>query len=407
MMTTDSTHLPHSHAGASTPGRALHVVQIGFDESVFHRNAPSDTLHRQLEYGRELDRQRPGSRLSFVIVTQDPTADEFHQENVTFIPLSGSRWQRLLRLYKQLNVLHGQHVIDVITTQTIHWEAWVALLFGKRYHVPIVGQIHYDLFSPHASRQMMGSGIYQWLYSGLSRGALRRMAAVRVVGQRIRDRLVASGLNRNVHALPVPVTMTMTMTLPTRDADPGSEVDQVLFVGRLAPEKNMDAWLQVARQVVDRKPDTVFAIVGDGPLREALEAQVIQLGLQDHICFSGNVAYNELSALYRASKLFLLTSRYEGFGRVLVEAYFNGIPAVAPRITGVEDIIVDGETGFLQSPADIAGFASSVLCLLEDARLRREMAAKGRDRVLHLFDAARLTHEWIHLLISVTSKDRL
>jgi glycosyltransferase involved in cell wall biosynthesis len=374
----------------------LHIVQVGYDNTVFLSTAPSDTLNRQLNYGRELACQRPGSRMSVILLTTLASARQFERENVVFIPVIASRLQRLPKLYSQLSALHRAQPLDVIATQTIHSEAWVAVLFGKLHGVDIVGQIHYDLFSPVAQRDVLGHGLYGRLYHALSLWMLRHMFAVRVVGRRIQERLLAAGLHHNVHVVPVPVTMdvgTATSHLP-------APAHRVLFVGRLVFAKNLGEWLQVVQQVAARDTDVTFEIVGEGPLRNTLETETKRLGLDRRVHFTGAIAYDRLPRIYRSAKVFLLTSRYEGFGRVVVEAYLNGVPVVATRIAGVEDVVEDGQTGFLHPPGDVTGMANSVLRLLHDDSLRRQMGQRGRDLVRARFDPQRLSREWVSLLIS-------
>lgn len=373
--------------------RALHLVQIGHDDSVFVENAPSDTRRRQIEYGEELERQRPGSRMSVLIFTADSTARRFENANVVFIPIPR---RGLTALFARLNALHRECPIDVIATQTIHAEAWLALLFGALNDVNVVGQIHYDIFSAAARQEVLGGGIFGGLKYALSLRLMRRMVAVRVVGQRIRERILAEGLHANVYVLPVPVTMVVRENAEERI----TPAPRVLFVGRLIAAKNLYLWLQVARRVAEQDATVTFEIVGDGELRHELEAEANRLGIAARVRFAGALTYDQLPEVYRAARVFLLTSRYEGFGRVVAEAYLNGVPVVAPRITGVEDIVADGQTGFLHDSADGEGMAASVLRLLHDDQLRAQMGQAGRTLVRVRFDPQRLAREWVALLVS-------
>lgn len=378
------------------PNRSLHIVQVGFDDTLFMPNAPSDTLARQLRYGRELDRRCPGSRMSVVMLTNSAAAQRFERENVTFVPVVASRLRRPIGLYRQLSTLHREQPLDVISTQTIHLEAWTALWFARRHGANVIGQVHYDLFSPIAQRDVLGQGLRGRAYYLISLWMLRHMFAVRVVGRRVREQLLAKGLHRNVCVIPVPVTMG-----PCTAADPAPAPNNcVLFVGRLDFPKNVEEWLTIAQRLAAQAPDAVFEIVGDGPLRETLESQAHQLGLAPRVHFAGTVPYDRLPDIYRTAKVFLLTSRYEGFGRVVAEACLNGVPVVATRITGVEDIVDDGETGFLHAAGDVEGMAKSALRLLRDDSLRQTMGQLGRERVRARFDPDRLTREWVDLLVS-------
>ena len=228
---------------AAEPERALHIVQIGYDDSVFSDGAPSDTLKRQLQYGRELARLRPGSRMSVLMFTSRPRARAFQQENVVFVPVFPKGPSGLPRLYRALWAIHGDRRVDAIGTQTVYEDAWTALLFGKHRGINVVGQVHNDFFSPLARREMLGGGLIGRTRAALGSKLLRHLYAVRVVGRRSMDRMIAEGLHSNVHVIPVPVTMLGEAIDAETEADP--KRPRVLFVGRLVAEKNLEEWLRV------------------------------------------------------------------------------------------------------------------------------------------------------------------
>src|SRR6185369_12475366 len=136
--------MPHSNPAIppATP-RPIHIVQIGFDDTVFQANAPSDTLRRQVNYARELARRRPGSRMTVIMLTGNSSAQSIEQEALQIVPLIGSRVTRWPKLYRLLQQLHAARPIDVIATQTINTEAWVTLWFGARHGSRVIGQIHF------------------------------------------------------------------------------------------------------------------------------------------------------------------------------------------------------------------------------------------------------------------------
>lgn len=378
----------------------IHVVLVGSDDTVFRHDATSDTLERHIGYARELDRLRPGSRLTYAVLTNSPGAKRFEKNNAVFLPVRGGRIGRLVSLYRTLAALYRERSIDVISTQSIFDEAFVALIFKRIYGPPVVGQAHFDFFNSFAIKDSVGRGLAGRLRLAIGMKAITRMAAVRVVGSDIGKRILSLGLNRNVHVLPVPVTMESDPA-PRREEEPCACRRSVLCVARLVPQKNLHDWLRVAAAVAEKAPDVVFDIVGDGPLRAEIEALAKKLGIAGRVRFHGFVPYNGLGRFYRAAGVFLLTSHYEGFGRVLVEAYKCGAPAVCTRITGPVDIIEHGKTGFLHEPGDIEGMAESVLKLLSDDKLRAGMAESGRRLVSEKFDPQRITRELVSLLASV------
>lgn len=389
---------------STPPYRPLHIVQVGYDDSVFATNAPSDTFQRQVEYGREIDSQQPGSRMSFVSLTSHAAAHRIVSENVTFIPIIFQRRREIHRLFSQLVNLHQEQPIDVIATQTIYEDGWVALLFSQRYGVPVIGQIHYDVFSDFAKYDVLGRRWGGRIRYRFGMWLIRRYAAIRVVGQRIKTQMLAKRLNDKVYVLPVAVTMANKSRSIRR---PNTSAQRVLFVGRLVAQKNLETWLRVAALVADLNPATIFEIVGDGPLRPELEQLAQQLGIAQQVCFRGALAYDKLPEVYSSATLFLITSHYEGFGRVVVEAYLNALPVVGVHITGLEDIIEDGVTGFLHASDDLKGMAESTLKLLRDASVRQQMGEIGRSLVRTRFDPENLSRRWVDLLISTARRQRV
>ena len=115
--------------------------------------------------------------------------------------------------------------------------------------------------------------------------------------------------------------------------------------------------------------------------------------------------YPTLPRHYRSAALLLLTSHYEGFGRVAVEAGRFGLPVIATRVTGLEDIVDPGVTGFLHAPDQVEALAASVVALLENDVRRRRLGAAAAQRVRANFDPTLLAQRWMGLLTDVARRD--
>lgn len=388
--------------GSQEPLRSLHVVQIGRDESVFLRRAEDEPAQRQQRYGQLLSEERPGSQMTLLILTAAADTVGWSWGCVRFVPLQGrlQGWGRLgawARLWRALRDTHQDRAIDVLTTQTVEDEAWVVLFFGWVHDVPVVGQVHYDLFSPAAQQEHSRNVVVRWMRTRLTRFFLPAFHAVRVVGQRIGMEIERRGLNRHVRVLPVmvPLAVGHRESWPVREP-------VVLFVGRLCAAKNLLVWLEVAARVARAVPSASFAIIGEGPLRRDVEERARGLGLS--VRFHGYLPNAALVSHYRSAGAFLLTSHYEGFARVVVEAQANGLPVVVPRISGVEDIVVHQTTGFIHDPGDIEGMAESVVALLRNPNLVGQMGRQGHNRVITRFEPNRLAAEWVRMLTQHATK---
>jgi glycogen synthase len=160
----------------------------------------------------------------------------------------------------------------------------------------------------------------------------------------------------------------------------GLEVDDpcVLFVGNLIPRKGLSLLIEAAKKIVKEKPKTKFLIAGDGPLRSQLTVDLEKAGLTDNFRFFSKVKEIELPALYSSVDVFVLPSIQEGQGIVLLEAQASALPVVAFDIGGVNEAVVNGETGFLVKPGSVEELADAILKLLADKSLGERMGANGR-----------------------------
>ncbi|MCE7979661.1 MAG: glycosyltransferase family 1 protein [Caldilinea sp. CFX5] len=150
----------------------------------------------------------------------------------------------------------------------------------------------------------------------------------------------------------------------------------LLFVGNLSLEKRVDRLLRVVDRVTKQMPELYVWLVGDGPQRLALEAQVKALSLERNVRFLG--VQENVSSFMAAADLFMLTSDTEGIPAVILEAGAQGLPVIATQVGGIPECILDGETGLLVEPQDEVGLAKAVLGLLSDPIQRRTMGHKAQ-----------------------------
>jgi glycosyltransferase involved in cell wall biosynthesis len=154
----------------------------------------------------------------------------------------------------------------------------------------------------------------------------------------------------------------------------------VLFVGRLIPRKGLNYLIEAAKQVVKENKETLFVIVGDGPLRRSLVSAVEQANLAGNFAFLGDVDEQELPAVYRCADIFVLPSTQEGQGIALLEAQASAKPVVAFNVSGITEAVRNEETGLLVPP-NIGELAQAILRLLSDSSLREKMGSNGREFV--------------------------
>jgi glycosyltransferase involved in cell wall biosynthesis len=145
-------------------------------------------------------------------------------------------------------------------------------------------------------------------------------------------------------------------------------------------------------------PDLTLRLVGDGPDRTALEAEVAKRGLQDRVVFLGYKSQAEVAEELAQTDVFVLPSFAEGVPVVLMEAMAAQVPVLTTRIAGVPELVEDHVSGRLVPPGDVDAFAEALDGLLSDANMRQAFGSAGRATVVTDYDAAQEA-QWLSELI--------
>lgn len=175
----------------------------------------------------------------------------------------------------------------------------------------------------------------------------------------------------------------------------------VLTVARLIVPKNIGLFVEVARRVLGEMDQAVFLITGVGPLRDSLESSVRNEGLQEKIRFLG---YREdLTEIYHASDVFLLTSDEESFPLTVLEAMATGRPVVATSAGGVVEQVLDGRTGYLCPVKDAGALTRATLELLRDPARRSRFGEAGQARARQLYDTHEVVRQYEELYVRMVN----
>jgi glycosyltransferase involved in cell wall biosynthesis len=230
---------------------------------------------------------------------------------------------------------------------------------------------------------------WYWLYVLLERALAHATDAIISVNEGDRVRLIRWGIPPH-KIVTIPNGIDLGAFGGVGDVDalrrtlglaPGRPL--VMQVARLSAQKAPLAFVDGAAQAIHQCPEAQFALVGEGPLRDAVAARVRGLGLEGHVRLLG--WRDEAFKLMRAADVVSLTSRWEGAPYTLLEAMGWSRPVVATTVNGCSEIVVDGETGFLVPPGDTAAWAGRVVDLLSDPVRAAAMGRQGRRRVEERF----------------------
>ena len=215
-----------------------------------------------------------------------------------------------------------------------------------------------------------------------SRTQCNQMDALVVPSTAMRDKLAEYGVRAPMHVVPtgIPLAQFAAGDGGAFRAAQGISGERrvLLFVGRVAFEKNIDFLLRALARAVAAIPDLLLVIAGEGPALASLKRLAAQLKLQNNTLFVGYLdRRGALLDCYRAADAFVFASRTETQGLVLLEAMALGLPVISTAVMGTRDI-VGPKRGALVPEDNEADFAEHMVRLMRDGDLRARLAAEGR-----------------------------
>jgi glycosyltransferase involved in cell wall biosynthesis len=180
----------------------------------------------------------------------------------------------------------------------------------------------------------------------------------------------------------------------------------VVTIGSITPRKGHAVFVDAAAALRNIHRDVAFVVVGNGDpsLMRQLRARVEMAGLQDAFFFLG--WREDIDRILAAADLLILTAEQEAFGRTIVEAMAAGVPVVATRCGGPEEIVLDGETGLLVPVNDAESIAAAAARVLSDSELTERFSTAGRARAEALFSLGTYVQSIENIVSEVTDARR-
>jgi GalNAc-alpha-(1->4)-GalNAc-alpha-(1->3)-diNAcBac-PP-undecaprenol alpha-1,4-N-acetyl-D-galactosaminyltransferase len=286
---------------------------------------------------------------------------------------------------------------------------WMIKLFGMRYYTKMlkpstvlsfIGQINLltllslvgmDIPIVVSERNDPSQQKLNFPWRLLRRVLYKRAYKVHAQTDRVAKYMETEWKLRMVNVIPNPLTKipTIEKSIITRDKT-------ILAVGRLAPQKNFDILLNIWQRLSIQFPDWKLRIIGEGPERVFLEKLIMELNIKNSVELCG--LSKNIWSEYSRSRLFVLTSKYEGFPNALLEAMASGCSCISFDCpSGPSELIKDGINGILVENRNTDLFASSVTRVIESEEFQIETSARAMS-VREKYEKSRITKEWIDLL---------
>lgn len=274
--------------------------------------------------------------------------------------------------------------IDLVHVHTPFVAHYAGLRLANRFGVPCVATYH-TLFEGYGAHYIPYLP-QRWVEAAtrrLSRRQCNAVAGVIAPSQPLADALRRYGVTTRIEVVPTGLEHS---ELAGGDGAAFRErlgiapdAPVLVYVGRMAYEKNIEFLLDVVSIVRHRLPSVVCLLAGEGPALQALRQDVRQRGLDANVRFAGYLRRDgELQSCYRAGDVFVFASRTETQGLVLLEAMALGVPVVGLAAMGTREILLP-QQGCLVAEDSVADFAAKTIQVLENPILRQVLAADAQD----------------------------
>jgi 1,2-diacylglycerol 3-alpha-glucosyltransferase len=322
------------------------------------------------------------------LIAPSYTDEDKHEEWIVRVPSHKiyfdpeDRLMNFGKLKALLPWIRDKH-FDVIHIHTPFTAHYVGIHFGKKLDIPVVETYH-TFFEDYLHHYL--PFIPQFISRKLARTISRRQCnavdgivspskpmldVLKQYGIKTPAEVVATGLDDSSFASVDGEHFRMSHDIPLTQP-------MLLFVGRVAHEKNIGFLLEMHVELIKKHPDALLVITGEGPAEESIKHSIDKLGISNKVRMIGYLdRSHELIACYKAADIFVFASKSETQGLVLLEAMAQGTAVVAIAELGTKSILIEGE-GVLIAKDDINDFADKVSILLSDTPKRQMIGEKGR-----------------------------
>lgn len=350
----------------------MNILTLGSDRGLF-LGCKHPTAQRFIEYSKRLD------WIGTVVYTERGTHKKIDlNPSCTIYPSdSRSRFFYILDALKICSEIIRNKRIDAVVAQDTFIFGLTGYLLKKRFKIPLVVHFHADFLK---NSYWLKESSVNYLLEILGFFVARRADVIRAVSTRIANNIVKAGIEKKrifYATPPVEAESFIKRDLQEERAlishyELGNR-KIFLFVGRLCKQKNLPMLFRAVAKIKHDFPEVKVLLVGDGPERKALENLARRLSLDGIVVFVGNVPNDKLKSFIRIAQALILCSFYEGTAKVIKEAAFAGTPTICTDISGADDVVIHGKTGFIIPVGNITSLSGAMERFLRENDLSEKM----------------------------------
>lgn len=339
----------------------MKILNLSLDKQLLQPG--SSVCQRLSEYGSFVEKLT-------VVVPDVFTKDVTLSSRVKVVGSGGtSKLHQLFLVYQKARTILRAERYSLITAQDIYFLGLVGFILSASFKLPLEVQVH-------------GFEKESFFRLSLARFVLRQADGIRVVSQRLKRELLADFKIKESKIVVIPIySPEAHQERPAKDYT-AHQPFTFVTVGRLVPVKNIALQLRALADVVKTDPGVTLVIAGDGPDRPYLMSLTSSLGLEDHVTFTGQLT--DVSSVYKEADVFLLTSKREGWGMVIIEAASFGLPIIMTDVGCAGEVIKNRESGLVIPVGSHDSLVDAMKEIRRDSILRQQLGTKARSAVFNL-----------------------
>lgn len=343
-----------------------HVVMVGYERDLLRTE--SDAFQRVARLAEE------AVTLSAFVVAHLPEDVAVERDGLRVQGFCGSSIRRIARTIhegvRRARRLPGR---TVISGQDPFAAGFIAYCISRITNQPLELQEHGDFWSGAWKKERISHRVWAWVGIWL----MRRAENIRVVSERVKTHLIAQGIpSERIVVIPVAQDLTSFLSLPLPVQKREGWILRVPC--RFVPQKGLDVLLKAFARIRERHLNTRLELVGGGPLQGWLEAEIRRQNLSQAVEIR---AWMPAEEVWEGADVFIMSSRYEGFGRTITEAMAAGVSVVATDVGCIGSYAQHERDVLVASGGRAADLADVVNRLLEDDELRERLRRSARETV--------------------------
>ena len=353
----------------------MNILVIGNDPKIFEENSES--------YVRVRNYASLFGEFHIVSMARSGARHRVYDGNLFLWPvISPFLFFGWVRAYYTLCRIVKTHSITIIDAQDAGEAGLVAWLVSRVSKIPFRVQIHTDVMSPW----FRCASWKEWVRYRIARFVIPRASCIRVVSERIKKSLLHA-THYTLHAekitvLPIFTDISKFLTVPLRNLKSGEPFTLVAIGRFVEKEKNFRMLIRMMRTFIVEAPGARLMIVGDGHGRQQYEKDIVRNGLTKHVILTQWA--HDLVSIYSQADVVCVSSNYEGWGRVTIEAMASGVPVVTTDVGCAGEVVKNMQNGIVVPVDDEKAFYDACLRLYRNSELRRSLGDQARVSVMKL-----------------------